>query len=86
MWIDEVNRLTKTAAYAIERGVTRPSMPRMLATFFFVAFFWESEALRGFFLVAPFSSTSTKDSEDEGDIKMLENVCASLLAREQRVN
>ena len=51
----------------------------MLATFFFVAFFWESEEVLGFFLAAPFSSTSTKDSEDEGDIKTQENVWVSSL-------
>ena len=61
-------------------------MPRMLATLLFVAFFREFEVRRGFFLAAPFSSLSTNASEDDGDIKMLENVCASLLAREQRVN
>ena len=49
-------------------------MPRMLETLLFVAFLREFEAVRCFFLVAPFSSSSTKDSEDEGDIKILEYV------------
>ncbi len=68
------NGRTSTAAYAIERGVTRPSMPRILATFPFVAFFREFEVSRGFFLAAPFSSWSMNDSEDDGDIKILEYV------------
>lgn len=58
-------------------------MLRRVATFFCVAFFWESEATRCFFLAAPFSSASTKDSEEEGDIKMLENVWESVLVGER---
>ena len=74
-----MNGLTKTAAYAIERGVTWPSMPRIVATLRFVAFFWEFEAVRCFFLAAPFSSASTKASEDEGDVKTFEKVFPSAL-------
>lgn len=78
-----MNEHTRTAAYAIERGVTWPSMPMMLALFFFVAFFRESEEECFFFRVAPFSSSSMKDSDDEGDIKILEYVWAGTLVREE---
>lgn len=54
-------------------------MPMMVETLDFVTFFWESEAMRRFFLAAPFSSASTKSSEDEGDMKILANVWAVVL-------
>ena len=67
-------RHTITAAYAIERGVTRPSILMRFATLCFVAFFRDFEVRHCFFLVAPLSSASTKYSEDEGDMKILANV------------
>lgn len=74
---------TITAAYAIERGVTRPSMLISLATLRFVAFFRDFEVRHCFFLAEPLSSASTKYSEDEGDINILANVWAGVLVRER---
>ncbi len=49
-------------------------MPRIFATLHLVAFLCEF-VVRCCFLAAPFSSSSSKDSDDDGEIKMLEYVC-----------
>ena len=48
-------------------------MPRIFATLHLVAFLCEVD-VHCFFLAEPFSSSSLKDSDDEGDIKILEYV------------
>lgn len=58
----------------MERGVTRPSIPSMLATLLLVAFFCELGLLHCFFRVEPWLSSSSNDSEDEGDMKIAEYV------------
>ena len=64
---------TSVAAYAIAPGVTLPSMWRRLATVLFVAFF--CEAVFCFFQVGPsWDSCSSNASEDDGDVKIAQNV------------
>ena len=66
---------TSVAAYAIALGVTLPSMWRSLATVLFVAFF--CEAVFCFFRVGPsLDSCSSNASEDDGDVKIAQNVWA----------
>lgn len=63
-------RLTTTAAYAIDRGVTREFMCKMDATLALVAFFWDVE-VRFVFRDGPSTvSNSSKSSEEEGEVNM----------------
>jgi hypothetical protein len=71
--IRETEDRTSVAAYAIALGVTLPSMWRRLATVLFVAFF--CEVVFCTFRVGPsLDSCSSNASEDDGEVKMVQNV------------
>ena len=63
---------TVVAAYAIDLGVTFPSIRNKVATLLFVAFLWPSVFC--FLRKGPSSDSASKDSHDVGDVKIAQYV------------